>query len=164
MKYLVLVTAVLLVGMGSEAYGSPGPMPSALQWWEKKDITPVAVELAKKANLKKFYNLLGKHIPAMKACNGMGLVFCLPRIGVMRGGIDLFLRKITRHRSGSLWWRDGSLCWVATIMVYGSNLRDLHAFIRKQLRKPSATKIDTYFKKIVNAHGGPLIGRNWNTY
>ncbi len=162
MKYLVLITAVLLLTPGGKAYASP--MPKALQWWEKKDITPVAVELAKKANLKRFHTLLGKHIPRMEGCRGMGLKFCLPRIGAMRGGIDLFLRKMMRlhrWRNGSLWWPDASLCWVAAIMVYGSNLKKLHAFIGKQLRRPSAARIDAYFKKIVNAHGGPLIDRNW---
>lgn len=159
MKHLIAI--LFLVALGGTAYASPGPMPAALQWWEKKDITSVAVELAKKKNLWAFYKILSYHIPKRLSCRGKGLVACLPGIGAMRQGIDRFLRKITRHRSGAIWWRDGSLCWVATIMVYGSNLIDLHAFIGKQLRKPSAVKIDAYFKKIVNHHGGPLIDRNW---
>lgn len=162
MKYLFF--AIVLIGMGNSAHASPGPMPSELQWWEKKEIVPVAVELATRVNLKKFYKLLAYHIPRRRACRGMGLKYCLPGIGAMRQGIDKFLQKLVVKYKGALWWGDGSLCWVATIMVYGDNLKNLHAFIGKQLRSPfkgRAARIDAYFKKIVNGHGGPLIDRDW---
>jgi hypothetical protein len=164
--YGCVCAAALLVGAwcGSTAHASP--MPKELQWWEKTEVTPVAKELATRANLKKFYKLLAYHVPKMRACRGMGLAYCLPRIGAMRQGIDKFLRKLVVNYKGSLWWPDGSLCWVATIMVYGKNLDNLRAFIGKQLRrlKPSAVRIDAYFKKIVVDHGGPLIDRNWNKH
>ena len=158
----VCAAAVLLGSWCGATAAQASPMPTELQWWKKKEITPIAKELAKRKVLKKFHKLLAYHIPIRRACRGKGLVACLPSIGAMRGGIDLFLRKITWNVKGALWWTDGSLCWVATIMVYGNNLENLHAFIGKQLRKPSAAKIDAYFKKIVNDHGGPLIDRNWN--
>ena len=154
---------ILAIGMAvSSGAPSSGPMPTSLQWWEKKEITPVAKELAKRKHLKRFYKLLSYHLPKRKACEGMGLFYCAPIISAMRSGIDFFLKKMMLHHKGPVWWEDNSLCWVAAIMLYGDNLKNLYAFIGKQLLKPSATKIDVYFKKIVNAHGGPLIDRNWH--
>jgi len=159
-----------------------------LRWWEKKNVTSVATALTKKDYLYRFHALLGRHIPKMNECKGKGLNFCLPRIGMMRGSIDRFLRRmITQERMHSDWWPDRSLCWVATIMIYSDNLEKLHAFVGKQLRTLSgcstvpwrtpdkdpdcaerltkaAWALDAYFKKIVNDHGGPLIHRNWEEH
>lgn len=142
-----------------------GPMPAELQWWERGDVTPVAVAVAKRENLKGLYKVLSYHLPLHKACEGRGLEICLPVVDAMRTDIDKYLRKITSEPVD--WWGDGSLCWVAAIMVYGDNLEKLRAFIGQQLRRRwsgSPEQIDAYFKKIVNEHSGPLIDRNWNCY
>ena len=161
-------------------------LPSRLRWWERKDITPVAIALTEQDNLERFHALLGRRIPEMEACRGKGLDYALPWITVMRTSIDLFLKRMMQARKGSMeWWVDRNLCWVAAIMISGDNLKNLHAFVGQQRRKlagcatlswrtptddpscaellaQSAVQIDAYFKKIVNDHGGPLIDRNWN--
>lgn len=105
---------------------------------------------------------------------------------MMRGSINLYLKRMMQTRKGSMeWWPDDSLCWVATIMIYSDNLKNLHAFMGKQrvqlkgcsvpswrtpigdpdcaeLLVQASIEIDAYFKKIVNDHGGPLIDRNWD--
>jgi len=165
MGTLLLITGLVL---STPPARCPGPLMSTpLQWWERKEIVPVAVELAKRKNLRRFYWILSYHLPRQEACRGKGLKACLPGIEKMWKDIDGFLRKITKGRQSGGWWQTGGNCWVATIMVYSPNLKELHRFVGKELRRgyfPSARRIDTYFKKIVNAHGGPLIDRNWNCW
>jgi hypothetical protein len=78
------------------------------------------------------------------------------------------------------WWEKKELTWVAVLMAYGDNLERLHDFLGKQRVKMTYCKkiggceasvvgkmmqdVDSYLKKMVIAHGGPRIDRNWNNH
>lgn len=171
--------------------GYTGPLlPKELQWWEKKKITNVAKVLVKGNNLKKLHTLLGVQIEALKICPGIGEHKCINMAGGVMMTVDRYLKQMMTDYEQALemaWWKDSMTAHgVAGVMPYGDNLENLHAFLGKQLRglkdcvtffwmvkdnprcKPrlnkTAVAIDTYFKKIVNDHGGPFIDRNWLTH
>ena len=160
MSTIVFLVSVTMLSGPSPC---PTPLPDALQWWEKAEMTPVAVALAKRENLRGFYKILSYHLPLRQACEGRGIEICAPGVEAMRTDIDRYLQKITQGPVD--WWDDGGSCWLAVAMAYGDNLKELRTFIGKQLRRRwsgSPRQIDAYFKKVVNDHGGPLIDRNWN--
>lgn len=166
-------------------------MPDKLQWWEKRTLTAVSKVLVKGANLKELHTFLGVQIEVMKICPAIGEHKCIQMVGMMMVNVDRHLKAMmTKHSQplATAWWKDPMTAHgVPGVLPSNDNLKKLHIFLGKQIQKlgscinnfgwvvdtlpgckrrlsKSVVEIDTYFKKIVNDHGGPLIDRDWNRH
>jgi hypothetical protein len=169
----------------AEKHSSWPVWPKRLQWWERKEVVPVAKVLMQGGYLQKFHTLLGREILRMADCPRLGNDICYERIAVMRKSIDAFLKNMMEENGQKLelsWWcNKDCLHYIASLTLFSNNLEKLYVFIGRQLgklgrcsiltrigcrprRAKAAKAISNYFKKMVIDHGGPLIDRNWDTY
>jgi hypothetical protein len=148
-------------------------MPKELQWWERKEVMPLAKVLVRRDYLERLHALLVREAVRMDGCPTSSVAPCFDRIAKMRTSIDAFLKKTMKENGKKLemsWWSDDEhLHYVASLTVYGGNLKKLRDFIGKQVhllrwssRGKVAKTLSDYFKKMVVDHGGPLIDRKFN--